>query len=191
MVINLSGELILDIIKFAKLRTEGSSNLYNYRGKSSADKIIEDIVIGTAGEWGAYLYLVQKGIIISPPDMKIYKNKRKSFSADLLNDDYKFHVKSQSKSSTAKYGHSWLLQKLDKIVTNPDQNEYFIFTEVTNFADGEDGIVLAVEILGVVSIKEIVDKKLFGECKVPSFRNTKVALYLKDLIKQGINLQSL
>ncbi len=172
MEIVISQEVYDRCVKFAEERIAGSAGLYAYRGEANKEKMVEDCIIGTLGEFGAYEYLKSKGISISEPDLTIYENKKKSFAADLLNQDLKIHVKSQSAKSHKRYGASWLLQRRDRVVQNPDSNEYFIFTKV-------EGLV--VTIMGVCRIKDITDAELWGECKVPCYRHSKVALYLDDL----------
>lgn len=165
--------------KFATDRIDSSKKLYAYRGEQKKDKMIEDIIIGTLGEWGAYKYLISKSIKVGSPDMKIYKNKRKSFAADLKSDEYNFHVKSQSKISLERYGASWLFQRSDYIIKEPGCNDYIIMTSLDNST---------VEILGIVKASDIVEGNLFRECKVYTFRFTKVALYLNDLVGAGLDL---
>lgn len=169
--------------EFAEQRISLSKKLYAYRGESKVEKMIEDIVVGTVGEFAAAKYVRSKGFNCTRPDIKIYEARRKSFDADLLahlkideeqniNKSFKIHVKSQGVSSAKRYGNSWLLQKSDKIINNPERNELFLFTNV-------DG--LEVEILGVVSCKDIVEFNLLDECKVPYYRHTKHALYFNDI----------
>lgn len=182
MIITLTQEIYDRCKEFAEKRIELSKNLYAYRGEQKKEKMIEDIIIGTLGEWGAFEYLKSKGILTSEPDMVIYETRRKTFSADIANKDFNFHIKSQSASSASRYGNSWLFQKSDKITHSPDYRDCFIFSVV-------DG--LEVEILGICRIKDICDNNLWGECKVWAYRHTKLALYLKDLIKAGIDLEIL
>lgn len=172
MIIELDKTIIDKCTDFANKRIEGSSNLYRYRGESNKDKMIEDCIIGTLGEFAAHKYLSDKGIVVSEPDLTIYETKRKSFSADLFNEELKIHVKSQSEKSFKRYGMSYLLQRKDRIITSPENNEYFVFVKV-------GGIFC--EIVGTCKIKDIVDNSLWGECKVPSYRHSKVALYIDEL----------
>ena len=172
MIITLSQEVYDRCKQFADKRIAGSASVYAYRGESNKAKMVEDCIIGTLGEFAAFEYLKLKGILVSEPDLNIYENKKKSFAEDLHNDLVKIHVKSQSEKSFKRYGSSWLLQRRDRIVTSPTDNEYFIFTKV---------IGLEVEIMGVCRIKDIVDNELWGECKVFSYKHSKVALYLDDL----------
>lgn len=158
-------------VKFANDRIDKSKALYKYRGESKVSKMIEDIVVGTVGEFAVATYLRQQDMECSRPDLKIYESKRKSFDRDLLADDNKIHVKSQSVASSKRYGNSWLLQKSDKVTKNPGKNEYYAFTEV-------DG--LNVTILGIVKCSDVIKHGLLSECKVPWYRDTKHALYWVD-----------
>ena len=172
MKIKISDYIYSKCVKFAEERMGGSAELYSYRGEKNKSKMLDDIIIGCLGEWGAYKFLNDKGIKVKKPDMNIYEKKRKSFSADLFNDEYSFHVKSQSEVSRKRYGSSWLLQRSDKIISDPGDGEYFLLTSVV---DKE------VEILACIFIADIVNNNLWGECKVPYYRHSKVALYLDDL----------
>ena len=164
-------------VNFANDRIGRSADLYSYRGEKRLHKMVEDIIIGTVGEYGVYKYLKKKQIEVCKPDLKIYENKRKSFAADLFNDDIKIHVKSQGVESAKRYGNSWLMQKRDKVINDPSKNEYFAFTNV----DGK-----RVTILGIVKCSDIIKYDLLGECKVPAYRHTKIALYW-DTIKERLD----
>jgi hypothetical protein len=183
MKLKISKEQFAKAVDFAEQRIDKSSKLYAYRGESKVDKMIDDIVIGTVGEFGVAKYLRSRGLTTTRPDLKIYEAKRKSFDADLfahlkideeqqITKTYNIHVKSQGVTSAKRYGNSWLLQKSDKIVKEPGKNDLFVFTNV-------DG--LEVEILGVVACKDIIDFDLLDECKVPYYRHSKHALYFKDI----------
>ncbi len=182
MQIKIRHEQYKRAIQFANDRIDKSKALYNYRGESKVSKMIEDIVVGTVGEFAVAKYLRQQGLDCSRPDLKIYEAKRKSFEQDLLalkvlQEDpikckqFKIHVKSQSVASSKRYGNSWLLQKSDKVTKDPGNNEYYAFTEV-------DG--LNVTILGVVKCSDVIKHGLLSECKVPWYRDTKHALYWMD-----------
>jgi len=185
MKIKITKEQYEKARQFAEQRIGLSEDLYRRRGELKVNKMLEDIIIGTVGEYGAAKYIRSKLHNCSRPDLKIYKGRKKSFDADLIvkdvktcDDDFKdkqklnIHVKSQGVSSAKKYGNSWLLQKSDKITQEPSDYDYFVFTKV-------DG--LEVEILGVVKCKDIIDNDLLDECKVPMFRHSKHALYFKDI----------
>lgn len=175
--IKISQKIIDKCREFAKARIDKSANLYAYRGEARIEKMIEDIIFGTVGEWGAYKYLRKCGVHTSKPDMEIYEKQRKSFSADLVNDSFgiNFHIKSQSTESKSRYGSSWLLQRRDKIVSNPSELDYFIFCTV-------DLPYVTVE--GIVRCSDVE----YGECKVPKYRNTKVALYFDNILQKNIDI---
>lgn len=170
MIVKLSDALIKKCEEFAVERITGSKSLYTYRGETRKDKMIEDVIIGTLGEWAVEAHISSMGYDCTEPDMKIYEKRRKSFSADLYVDDIEVHVKSQGVISAKRYGHSWLLQKHDKIVSDPQDNQIFAFTKV-------DLKAKEVDILGYCWAKDME----YGECKVWSYRKTKVAIYLDDV----------
>jgi hypothetical protein len=172
MKLTISKYIYDKCVQFAHDRIDGSASLYKYRGESNKNKQIEDIVIGTCGEWGAYRFLKEHGYEVAKPDMKIYENSRKSFSADLTDGDALFHVKSQSVISRERYGSSWLFQRSDALVRAPEPEEYLVLTSV----DGRE-----VEILAVIDANLICKHDLWGECKVPRYRHSKVALYLDQI----------
>lgn len=167
--------------EFATARMQGSKKLYEYRGEMCENKMWQDIVIGVMGEFAVYQYLKSQNVITSKPDLNIYPGRRKSFDADLFNAEIDVHVKSQGVKSAERYGNSWLLQRSDKVVSDPAANEFFAFTNV----DGRE-----VEILGIVKCQDILKKGLFDECRVPRYRHTKVALYF-DHIKEVLNKKQL
>lgn len=170
MIVKISKKIYNMCVRFADKRLKDSKSCYYYRGERNVDKMREDIIIGTMGEWAVEAHLSSMGYYCSEPDMKIYDKRRKSFEADLYVDEIEVHVKSQGLESSKKYGHSWLLQKSDKIVTNPRDNEIFAFTCVEH----EERIV---DVLGYCWAKDMQ----YGECKVPWYRSTKVAIYLQDV----------
>ena len=179
MKITLSPEIIEKCQKFAEDRLTLSGALYKLRGEQNKAKMIEDIMIGTMGEFGVYAHLKNKGIEVSEPDLKIYEKRKKTFAADLSNEEIDIAVKSQSQSSIRKYGVSFLFQRSDKLVSSPGNRAYIAFTSV-------DGSV--VEIVGIVKAVDLLP--YYAECKVPMYRGTKVALYLKDF-QDKISLESL
>lgn len=152
--------------EFAELRfgDKGSKELYNQRGNFKK----QDIVIGALAEIGAYKLLRKYNIKVNKPDFTIHE--KKSFDADLTNGKKFFHVKGQGVSSALKYGESWLFQRSDKIVKAPMTNHYVIPCVV-------DEIRRCVYIYGIISTSALHNHECFGECRVPRFRHTKLALY--------------
>ena len=94
------------------------------------------------------------------------------------------HVKSQSLKSEKRYGQSYLFQRSDKLVSSPKVEDVMAFTTV-------DVKNESVEVVGFVNSKIMADLKLYGECEVPRYRHTKVAVYLKELEPYGIIMAEL
>lgn len=166
----INEEDYVKIREFVQKRKE-DAKLYMRRGGFRE----EDIWVGAMAEFAAYYYLREKGEDCSAPDLTIYSSKDKSYDADLRTNSRFYHIKGQSLRSKKAYGDSWLLQRYDKIVKKSVQRHYFILCTV----DVENR---EVEIKGTPSVNLIHKYELFGECKHPAFRRTKVALYLKDIM---------
>jgi hypothetical protein len=153
-------------VDFANKQLKTSADLYAYRGEAKKEKMVYDIIVGKLAELGVTKYLK-----CSKPDFTIYERKKKSYSADLRLGNLRIHVKGQSEESVARYGHSWLFQRTDGIVRNATPYDVIILTEVSVRK-------LEVRILKLIRAREITK---WGECKVPSYRHSKVALYLKEI----------
>ena len=158
---------------FAEKRSE-SSGLYQKRGGFKE----EDIISGAMGEIAVYKVLKKNGHILRKPDFEIYNVRGKSYEADLKSGSKHFHVKSQTTKSAEQYGKSWLCQRKDPLFSNSGYNHYLV-TTVVDLDKNE------VEILGFFPMFSVIKKNLIGECKVPFFRETKVALYHEQL-SEGI-----
>jgi len=172
MKIKISKYIMDKCLLFAGARLANSEKVYMKRAPTDKYKIHSDLLAGIIGEYGAYKYLLSIGVKVSKPDLKLYAAKQKNFNADLQGSEIKIHVKSQTSESVKRYGHSWILQKTDPMLARPNAQDYLLFTEV----EGDE-----VNILGLVNVKEMVDNRLIGECRVPAFRQTKIALYLNQL----------
>ena len=169
MIIKLSKYHLKKCEKFADEQLKGSAKLYAYRGENSKLKMREDIIIGKLAEVGACKYFKSK-----KPDFTIYERKKKSYGPDLRLGNLRVHVKGQSEESVKRYGHSWLFQRSDQIVRNATPYDVIVLTSVSVRK-------LEVHILKLIRAREI---NKWGECKVPQYRHTKVALYLEE-IKDG------
>tara|TARA_R110002153_G_scaffold75413_3_gene195118 strand:+ start:3494 stop:4012 length:519 start_codon:yes stop_codon:yes gene_type:complete len=153
-------------VDFANKQLKTSADLYAYRGEAKKEKMVYDIIVGKLAELGVTKYLK-----CSKPDFTIYERKKKSYSADLRLGNLRVHVKGQSEESVARYGHSWLFQRTDGIVRKATPYDVIVLTEVSVRK-------LEVRILKLIRAREITK---WGECKVPSYRHSKVALYLKEM----------
>ena len=156
-------------VDFANKQLKTSSDLYAYRGESKKEKMAYDIIVGKLAELA-----VCKFLKCSKPDFTIYERRKKSYSPDLRLGNLRVHVKGQSEESIKRYGHSWLFQRADQIVRNATPYDVIVLTSVSVRK-------LEVHILKLIRAREI---NKWGECKVPAYRHTKVALYLEE-IKDG------
>jgi hypothetical protein len=178
MIIKLSKAEMRQIKEFAHRRMNNVS-VYRKRGGFK----YMDIVIGAMAEFGAQAFLIDLGIIVSEPDLKIYRNKDKSFNADLVSEDKFFHIKGQDSSRASTYCDSWLVQKTDPIIVNPKNNHYFMFCTV-------DVVEESVHIRACVPARTLVSKELLGEPVLPFLQETKHAIYLEDL-EDNLNINQL
>ncbi len=170
---------IMDVlIQFAHDQlASGSGALYKSRGEAVQQKVIDDIVSGKMGEYCAYMTISKYfPDVVTEPDLEIYKGRRKSFGADLSVGDIGVHVKTQSFGSIKRYGKSWLFQKSDKLVSSPSEKDIIAFVSVGE--DGEAVFDFACRAVDLVSV--------YGTPKVPSYANTKKALYYIDIEKSNI-----
>jgi len=155
---------------FVDRRCKENQSLYTKRGSFKRD----DILVGAMGEMGVYLFLRKHGFKVSKPDFAIYDKNFKSYDADLQDEKRFFHVKSQTTGSAFRFGHSWLLQRNDKIVQQGVINNYIVPTCV-------DLNKREVEIFGIVSTITLHKWGCFSECTLPAWRHSKVAIYLDSL----------
>ena len=156
-------------VEFANKQLKTSADLYAYRGEAKKDKIVYDIIVGKLAELAVCKFLKS-----SKPDFTIYERRKKSYGPDLRIGNLRIHVKGQSEESVSRYGHSWLFQRSDQIVRNATPYDVIVLTSVSVRK-------LEVHILKLIRAREI---NKWGECKVPQYRHTKVALYLEE-IKDG------
>lgn len=168
--------------KFAEARLEESLSQYNRRGQSNQEKIKYDITIGALGEIGIYRMLKRLGLKLSAPDFEIYTVKKKSYDADLQDDDgYRFHCKSQSKESQEQYGASYILQyggngkgHTDKLFRSRTNRDFLIPCLVD--IDAQE-----VTIYGCIKIETLFKKDLIKMPRVKWLEFSKRAVYLEDL----------
>jgi len=189
MIVYLSPVEIAQCEEFALNSVDTHLKHYKARGQVNRDKIIRDIVVGKMGEMAFARHLACSKIgVVGVADFAIHKGRRKKFSADLEFEScgvvYPIHVKSQDSISSDKYGDSWLFQwggsgfgHTDKVFKSYSELELFACCKV-------DGV--RVKLHGIYKLKDIFDNNLFKEPKLAWFKNTKKALYLKDIEEAGI-----
>jgi len=152
------------VMKFSKDVVETTKGYISGRNQNNVPKMIMDHYYGKLGElaiWHYFTKHLNKEML--PPDFKITKNK--SFDCDLKHENYEIHVKSQHITSSNRFGLSWMLQKWDKLVTNPKQNQLYGFCLVQ-----EDE---SVNILKIVKADDIQ----YGEPMLEKLRANKTVIY--------------
>lgn len=164
-----------EILAFAEKRMEDSQALYMKRGKTNLDKIKQDIVTGAVAEVAVSQYIRSLGLECNKPDFALYKPKQKSFSADLQCEGYSLHVKSQCFESARKYGTSWLFQKQDKLFVKEKNKKDLLVLCLSS------GKFCSIE--AIMPVKDIVEGGLISEPKVWIFKNSKVAIYLLEVLR--------
>jgi hypothetical protein len=164
--------IIEDLCKhFAELVV--NTNVYEYarRKQFNKSKIINDIFLGKLAEFGVYYILKQRGIFqVTPPDLRVYGKTLKSFDSDLQADGEFLHIKTQSKESSDRYGHSWVFQSNDPIVNNATPKDWFIGTSI--YKPDDQWIV-------DIQIEKPANQLIFNKPILDKFTN-KTCVYLKD-----------
>jgi hypothetical protein len=183
MYVTLSKYYFEKCAKFADEQLETSRDMYRYRGEHREHKMRTDIILGKLGEVAAYKYLTARGFWCNKPDFTIYERRRKSYDADLTTRCGKrIHVKAQGYDSMMRYGASWLMQKTDKLVSEPDFEDYILMVSLKG---------MEANILGVVKATELVYNDLYDEPKVSRYAETKKALYYDTVKCSGISLEAI
>ena len=169
--------------EFAEARFEKSKVHYMRRRQFNETKIKHDIMVGALGEIAAFKMLKEDyGVGVGAPDLNVYEAPKKSFDADLQDKKgHKFHVKSQSVTSSEKYGRSYILQyggnghgHTDKLFRNTNSNDYLIPTEV-------DTEKMIVTLFGCYRIETIFKEDMIKLPKIEWLQDIKRAIYLDDL----------
>lgn len=177
--VRITDEHYLQSHNFAEQCAATCINNYKRRGQSNLAKITEDIHTGKLLELGAYKLLRNLGIMVRFPDFTVYESKGKSWDADLVCDDNKFHCKSQTEKSVEKYGLSWILQyggrgkgHMDKLFKAQGKNDYLI----PGYIKGRSAVIC-----GIYSISDIMENGLVGMPALPQLYFSKRAIYWNDL----------
>lgn len=127
-------DLLKEIQLYASRHTESSKQHYQTRNQNT-DKIFINCFNGKAAEWCNYFSLLDADYIVDkPPCMRIFSNGNKSHDADLIitgkgkllfDKPKHVHIKSVTKANYEKYGISFLVEKNDPIVINPDPDHFY------------------------------------------------------------------
>ena len=172
-VIELSLEEIMKCRKFALNVVETNLEKYKQRNQFNKKKIIKDIYVGKKAEIAAWKYLSNSGLNVNEPDFEIYGAKRKSFDADIKDNDNdcNYHVKSMTKESADTWGLSWSFQIEDPLVHSPEDKDKIILCEVL------DKFRVDVKIV----IEATVAQGLYGIPKLYKLKRIKKVLYWDDI----------
>ena len=181
-IVRITEREVLKCTEFACQSVGTSLAHYAKRGQTNQEKIINDIITGKLGEVAAYKMLKRKGIDVKYPDFEIYEGRKKSFDADMTDEQgRKYHCKSQSNESAKRYGCSWILQysgtghgHQDKLFRNRDKNDFLVPMRV----DIDAGLVT---IFGVIGVELLFEQGFIKKPTLEWFARTKRAVYLNDL----------
>lgn len=165
----------LRCVKFAYESIETNIDLYPKRNQNNVNKILNDIIIGKLGEFAVYNLLKEKSFNLNEPDLLVYDAEHKSFDADLFVNKSKIHVKTQTREQGEKYGISWCFQPNDKLTTNPDEDDYIFLCTCDD---------LTVDIKNFNKAKYYLN--FYKEPIKDNLKNSKVVLYLKDIVQAEI-----
>ena len=130
----ISYDLFINIQKYALAHAESSASHYQSRNQNT-DMIFTNCFNGKVAEWSNYYSLLDAGYIVEkPPCMLIFSQANKSHDADLIilgkdklvyDDPKHIHIKSVTLETFNKWGASFLIEKNNKLVNNPDANHYY------------------------------------------------------------------
>jgi hypothetical protein len=137
MIIPLTQEEYEMCLKFSDNVVETNKDCYASRNQTNVTKIKDDILVGKLAEYAVYKLLLLRGKNVTAPDLQVYSTNRKSFSADLKDEVFEYHVKCMKSSAAARFGLSWSFQKQDKLVTQPKTNDIIVLSEYTDAGDIE------------------------------------------------------
>ena len=130
----ITDDLLLEINKYARKHAESSKGIYHSRNHR-IEKIYYQIRSGKIAEYNLYFYLLARGNQLEQPDLEIYEDHKKSFSADLVvtsrhgeifEQPQHIHVKSISLETKKLYGRSVVFQKSDPLVFSPKDHDWIV-----------------------------------------------------------------
>ena len=166
----------LKIIDFAEKCYRTNKAEYKRRGQDNPSKIKQDIYYGKLAEYAVWLTYIEMDQECTQPDVAVYKNKNKSYAADMIvNNAHNLHVKSQLLKQAEQFGLSWMFQKNDPLVKSPLLSDYVVLCLTVN--------TNKVRVFEPINAKDLVKK--YKKPKKRQLQSTKLALYGKDI---GIEL---
>lgn len=184
-VIELSNEEIMKCRRFSLDVVDTNIAKYRQRNQFDKKKIIKDIYVGKKGEIAAWKYLnnigveentYTSGISTNEPDFEIYGARRKSFDADLYDENFKenYHVKTMTHESAERWGLSWSFQVEDPLVSKPEKKDNIVLCEVLDKYHVDVKLVM----------DAVMAQGLYGVPRLYKLRRIKKVLYWKDIAEQ-------
>lgn len=152
---------------------------YSDSNQRSKSKIRRDHYVSKIGEEAARAAFLLFTKEVSEPDYSIYHGQRKSWSPDLRVDGINLAIKTQTRSSSRKYGLSWTFQnsngRRDPILNQPDS--WVCFVEFNDLSrEGIECIVFP-----PFRIKELQ----FRAPVLSYLKDSKKVVYAADIEKQA------
>lgn len=146
---------------------------YSDSRQFNKSKVWQDKFIGKIGEEAVYQVFKRFTDNITKPDREIYVGRAKSWDADIKVDDVDLAIKTQSKSSSDRYGLSWMFQagqrRRDSILDKPDAWVCFVLCDDTQK-------LYECTVHPAMQIKDLS----FGEPKLKKLRGEKKVVYAED-----------
>jgi len=142
---------------------------YARRDQSDVNKIAYDIYNGKVAEYMVFNHLLKNGKSATPPDVMIYEKNEKSFDADITSGEIQIHVKSCQADTP--FGHSWVFQPQDSLVSNPTENDFLALCVI-----GEESYMYLVKAMDMdfnTPIKSNLNKKVIYEDFVKTYTHMK------------------
>lgn len=136
-------------------------------------KLFQDILTGKLAEFAASNYLLANGLVkeLLAPDLTIRtgdQQKSVGYDHDLLNEDFKIHVKSCREDSS--FPESYLFNKNDPVTFAKtfDDSEFVVFLVQKN---------ASFAVRAVLPARFLIEESLYGPCLKPEFAKTKRCVY--------------
>ncbi len=163
------------------------TSFYAKRNQFNNEKRKKDSLIGKLGEFAVWNFLKKYytgiPVDISPPDVKIYSAKEKSWDFDLKTPDMNVHVKSQDIEQGKRYGISWLFQfgdgskrSYDKEIFDRLSNKQYVAFVTVDLTNNK-AILRA-----FTNLDDLHESKMWKSPKLDKLKvANKIAVYLEDL----------
>jgi hypothetical protein len=170
MIIKLSNSEIKKCEQFSHDVVHTNIDKYRERNQTDIDKIVNDIYVGKLCEYAVFKLLKSKNKSVNEPDLKVYSARRKSFSADLTDGKFQYHVKGMKQETAIRFGLSWSFQVEDKLVKFPTDNDVLVLCEIA----GND-----VDIKTIIKAKDL--SELYTFPKLAKLKHIKRVLMWDDI----------